>query len=225
MSERDVKKRTDPALLASIPGPEAQIDEVRNLWGSTARDTLEKFHTEDDDFFMKNKADISKCKSAKQPVEVEPGAVPHRKGARRKSPEKAERANQKVCDLFAFGLIQPSLSPWASGIVMVKKKTVELPFCCDFRSLNEVTIKDVYQLPRIDEGPSRLGKAKIDTSIDLTWAFWQIPVRNADLSRNRKLALHANLDCSIGAACPLGCAMFSKFSTCNSASATKNCQS
>ena len=63
---------------------------------------------------------------------------------------------------------------------MVKKKNGELRFCYDFRPLNAVTIKDAYHLPRIDESLSRLGKAKIYTSIDLAWAFWQIPVRKAN---------------------------------------------
>ena len=53
LSEREVKKRTNPALLAPIPAFLAQLDEVRNLWGSTARDTLEKLLSEFDDFFMK----------------------------------------------------------------------------------------------------------------------------------------------------------------------------
>ena len=150
------------------------------MWGSTASDTLSKLLNEFDDLFMKFKADIGKCKIAKHPVDVEPGAIPHREGARRMSPDKAERANQEVRDLLALGMIQPSLSPWASGIVMVKKKSGELRFCCDFRPLNEVTIKDAYPLPRIDESLSLLGKAKIYTSIDLAGAFWQIPVRKAD---------------------------------------------
>ena len=71
---------------------------------------------------MKHKADIGRCTIAKHPVEVEPGAIPHREGARMISPEKAERANQEVRNLFTLRLIQPSLSPWASDIVMVKKK-------------------------------------------------------------------------------------------------------
>ena len=129
---------------------------------------------------MKHKADIGRCKTAKHTGEVEPGSTPHREGARRMSREKAERANQEVCNLLALGMIQPSLSPWASGIVMVKKKNGELRFCCDFRPINAVTIKDPYPLPRIDESLSRLGKAKIYTSIDLAWAFWQIAVRKAD---------------------------------------------
>ena len=71
---------------------------------------------------MKHKTDIGRCTIAKHPVEIEPGAVPHREGARHMSPEKAERANQEVRTLLALGINQPSLSPWASGIVMVKKK-------------------------------------------------------------------------------------------------------
>ena len=63
---------------------------------------------------------------------------------------------------------------------MVKKTNGELRFCCDFRPLNEVTVKDAYPLSRIDESLARLGKTKTYTSIDLAWAFWQIPVRKAD---------------------------------------------
>ena len=120
---------------------------------------------------MKYKADIGKCRNAKHTVKVEPTAVPHREGACRMSPEKAERANQEVGDLLALGMIQSSLSPWASGIVMIKKKIGNLQFCYDFRPLNEVTIKHANPLPRTDESFSQLGKAKIYTSIDLAWAF------------------------------------------------------
>ena len=123
LSEREVKKRTDPVLLDPIPGPEVQLDEVRNLWGST----LLKNSSVNLILSVKYKADIGKCKIAKHPVELEPVAVPHREGARRMSPEKTERANREVRDLLALGMIQPSSSPWASGIVMVKKKTGELP--------------------------------------------------------------------------------------------------
>ena len=150
------------------------------MWGQTARDSLDNILTEFDDLFMKHKADIGRCKIAKHTVEDEPGATPHREGARRMSREKAERANQEVRNLLALGMIQPSLSPWASGIVMVKKRNWELHFCCDSRPLNAVTIKDAYPLPRNDESLSRLGKAKIYTSFDVAWAFWQIPVRKAD---------------------------------------------
>ena len=180
LSDREIRKRT---LMAPIPGSESHLKEVQDLWGPAACTALENIPTEFDDLFMKHKADIGRCTIAKHPVEVEPDAIPHREGARRMSPEKAERANQEVRNLLALGMIQPSLSPWASRIVMVKKKNGELRFCCDFRPLNEVTVKDAYPLPRIDESLARLGKAKIYACIDLAWAFWQIPVRKADCQK------------------------------------------
>ena len=128
LSEREFRKRTNPELMAPIPGPDSQLQEVKDLWGASACESLGRILNEFDDLFMKHKADIGRCTIAKHTVEVEPGAVPHREGARRMSPEKAERANQEVRKLLALGMIQPSLSPWASGIVMVKKKNGELRF-------------------------------------------------------------------------------------------------
>ena len=74
---------------------------------------------------------------------------------------------------------------------MVKKKSSELRFCCDFRPLIDVTVKDAFPLPRIDESLSRIGNAKIFTSIDLAWAFWQIPLKMCD----RKITAFA---CELG---------------------------
>ena len=127
--------------MIPFPGPEAQLDEVRNLWSTTARDTLEKRLNIFDDLFMKYKADFGESKIAKQPIENKPGTITHRESVHRMSPEKAERANQEVHDRLALGMIQPSLSPRAIGVAMGKKTNDELRFCCDFRHLNEVIIK------------------------------------------------------------------------------------
>ena len=77
-------------------------------------------------------------------------------------------------------MIEPSKSPWACGVVMAKKKGGQLRFCCDFRYLNAVTIKDAYPIPRIDESLSKLGDAKFFTTLDLGSAFWQVPLRKQD---------------------------------------------
>ena len=63
---------------------------------------------------------------------------------------------------------------------MAKKKGGQLRFCCDFRYLNAVTIKDAYPIPRIDESLSKLGDAKFFTTLDLGSAFWQVPLRRQD---------------------------------------------
>ena len=122
MSERGIRKRTDPELMAPIPGPESQLQKVKDLWRASACDSLGNIPSVFDDLFMKHKADIGRCTIAEHPVEVEPGAIPHREGARRMSPKKAERANLEVRNLLALGMIQPSLSPLTSGLVMVKKE-------------------------------------------------------------------------------------------------------
>ena len=188
VSENEKRKRTDPLLLKPIPGPD--LSSVLSSWGEGARDKLASVLSEYDDLFMKNKSDIGRCKIAKHRIELEPEAIPHREGARRMSPDKAAKANQEVQNLLALGLIQPSYSPWASGIVMVKKKSGELRFCCDFRPLNDVTVKDAFPLPRIDESLSRIANAKIFTSIDLAWDFWQIPLKKRD---RRKTAFACEL--------------------------------
>ena len=56
------------------------------------------------------------------------------------------------------GVIKPSNSPWASPIVLVRKKDGSLRFCVDYRHLNSVTKADTFPLPRIDDLLDRLGK-------------------------------------------------------------------
>ena len=88
----------------------SQLEDVQKLCGQTARDSLNNILTEFDVLFMKHKADIGRCEIVKHTVEVEPGATPHREGARWMSREKAERSNQEVRNLLALSLSQPSLS-------------------------------------------------------------------------------------------------------------------
>ena len=121
LSEREIRKRTDPELMAPIPGPGSQLQVFKDMWGASACESLGNILNEFDDLFMKHKADIGRCTIAKHPVEVEPEAILHREGARRMSPEKSECGNQEVRNLLVLGMIKPSLSPWARGIVMVKK--------------------------------------------------------------------------------------------------------
>ena len=102
--------------------------------------------------------------------------------------------------LLEYDMIEPSKSPWACGVVMAKKKGGQLRFCCDFRYLNAVTIKDAYPIPRIDESLSKLGDAKFFTTLDLGSAFWQVPLR-------KKLVSRANWGCTSGRGCPSACAM------------------
>ena len=73
-----------------------------------------------------------------------------------------------------IGAIQKSQSPWASAIVLVRKKDRSLQFCIDLQKLNERTIKDAYSLPRIEESLDCLNGAQIFSSVDLKSGYWQV---------------------------------------------------
>ena len=60
LSDREIRKRTDPELMAPIPGAESQLQEVKELWGPEASTSLENILTEFDDLFIKHKADIGR---------------------------------------------------------------------------------------------------------------------------------------------------------------------
>ena len=62
-----------------------------------------------------------------------------------------EEADKLLEDMLKRGVVEPSSSPWASGVVFVKKKDGSTRFCVDYRRLNKVTLKDAYPLSRIDD--------------------------------------------------------------------------
>jgi hypothetical protein len=78
------------------------------------------------------------------------------------------------------GLIQPSASPWSFPVVVVKKKNGKLRFCVNYKPLNDITKKDNYPLPRIDELLDSLQDAQWFTTLDLASGYWQIKVRKED---------------------------------------------
>ena len=61
-----------------------------------------------------------------------------------------EEEFKAVEEMHAQGIIEPSASPWASLVVLVKKKDGITRFCVDYQKLNKLTKKDLYLLPRVD---------------------------------------------------------------------------
>jgi hypothetical protein len=96
--------------------------------------------------------------------------------------ELAELKNQ-LQDLLENGFIRPSSSPCGHPTIFVKKKDQTLRMCVDYRSLNEVTIKNKYPLPWIDLLFDQLVGAKIFSKIDLRSGYHQIRVRPEDIPK------------------------------------------
>lgn len=82
-----------------------------------------------------------------------------------------------VKDMMDKGLIQPSKSPCGTPILFAKKKDGSLRLCVDYRRLNDITVKNVYPLPLIDEMLDRLSDSKYFTTLDLKDAYWLIRIK------------------------------------------------
>ncbi|KAI0992953.1 hypothetical protein K3495_g15230 [Podosphaera aphanis] len=74
------------------------------------------------------------------------------------------------------GFIRPSSSPASSPVLFVKKPGGGLRFCVDYRALNDVTVKNRYPIPRINETLTLLGKAKYFTKLDVISAFHRMRI-------------------------------------------------
>ncbi|TNN04865.1 Retrovirus-related Pol polyprotein from transposon 17.6, partial [Schistosoma japonicum] len=83
-------------------------------------------------------------------------------------------------DMLDKKIIVPSSSPWASPIVLVKKKDSSLRLCVDYRRLNAITKRDSFPLPRIDATLDALNGACWFSTLDLAPWYWQVEVRPQD---------------------------------------------
>lgn len=107
-------------------------------------------------------------------------ARPIKQRHRRVPPHIFHEFKRHVQELVAQGVLKESCSPWASPAVIVIKRDRSVRFCCDYRKLNSVTLKDAYPLPRVEESLDALGKAKLFSSLDLTAGYFQVAVHDED---------------------------------------------
>ena len=82
-----------------------------------------------------------------------------------------------------LGLIRPSYIPFASSVVMVKKKDGTLRMCIDFRELNKNKINNRYPIPTIHEIMDYLHWDKFISKIDLRSSYHQIRMREEDIPK------------------------------------------
>ena len=83
---------------------------------------------------------------------------------------------RRLQEMQSQGVIEPSSSPWASPVVLVRKKDGSLRFCIDFRHLNLLMKPDVFPLPRMDDLLDQLGQSKFFSTLDLASGYWQVKV-------------------------------------------------
>ena len=104
------------------------------------------------------------------PVRSRPYAVPH---------ALRDTIKTEIDSMLKMGIIEPVESPYASPIVIVKKKDGTNRFCIDYRKVNRVTQFDAEPIGNQEEIFARLSKGKFFSKLDLTKGYWQIPVKKS----------------------------------------------
>ena len=105
----------------------------------------------------------------------------------------ASQAEQTcIKEMLLGGQFEPSDSPWASPVVLVTKKDGSTRFCVDYHSLNLLTVKDAYPLPRIDDSHRLLGNQQWFFTKDLASGYWQVAM-SADAKQKAAFVTHEGL--------------------------------
>ena len=88
--------------------------------------------------------------------------------------------DKHVEDMLQHGFVEPAASPWASNVVLVRKKNGQFRFCVDYRGVNSVTYQDSYPLPHIETCLNSLDGSSWFSTLDLRSGYHNIPIYEQD---------------------------------------------
>jgi hypothetical protein len=150
---------------------------------SSGADPIEsiKVVSEFSDVFPKDLLGMPPERKVEFAIELLPGTAPIFKRAYRISGPELVELKMQIDELSEKGYIRPSTSPWATPVWFVEKKDGTKRMCIDSRALNEVTIKNKYPLPRIEDLFDQLRGASVFSKIDLRSGYHQLRIRPSDI--------------------------------------------
>ena len=134
-------------------------------------------------FFLEELPGLPPNREVEFAIELITGTASISRRPYRMPPNELAKLKTQLKELLDKGFIRPSSSEWGCPTLFVKKKDQSLCMCMDYRSLNVVTIKNKYPLPRINILFDQLSKEKVFSKIDLSSGYHQIKIRPQDIPK------------------------------------------
>ena len=146
--------------------------EENDLDSSVARDLKDLLRSHHDTF-AKASTDLGFCSILKHDIDT--GDARPIKQSPRRPPLAARDAEDEILyEMLQAGVIEPSTSPWASPVCLVKKKDGTYRFCVDYRKVNAVSKRDAFPVPDIQDALDHLRDSKYFATFDLLSGYWQL---------------------------------------------------
>ena len=117
------------------------------------------------------------------PMTINVEGNPISQQAYRTTLSKRQMVDKAIDEMLQDEIIRLSSSPWARPITLVPKKDGSTRFCVDYRRLNEITIKDKYPLPLIQDIYDQVGGNSIYSALDLKAGYWRIAMAEPDIPK------------------------------------------
>ena len=146
---------------------------------SSERATLVQLLNKYQNSFSKSSDDIGHTDLVQHSINTR-DAAPIRLPPRRLPLGKRQIEKEEIKKMLDRGIIEPSTSAWSSPVVLITKKDGSPRFCLDYRKLNDVTVKDAYPLPRVEDCINALSGSKYFSSLDLNSGYWQVGMKTED---------------------------------------------
>ncbi|XP_071918797.1 uncharacterized protein [Coffea arabica] len=158
------------AFLINIPGDKVKLEDVLvvNEFPDVFPDELKSMPPEREIEFK---------------IDLVPGTTLIAKTPYRMAPAELKELKLQLQDLLERGFVRESESPWGAPVLFVKKKDGSLRLCIDYRGLNDVTVKNKYPLPHIDELFDQLQGVVVLSKLDLRQGYYQLRIRQEDISK------------------------------------------
>ena len=164
-------------------------DHLTDLYEKTVRDcspeeskAMAELLMEYSESFSENEFDLGRTSLVEHSIKTN-DAVPVKHPPRRLPLAFVGEDKKTLEKLTQQGVVTPSTSPWASPLVCVRKKDGTVRPCVDYRRLNAVTQKDAFPIPRVDDCLDAIAGATTFSTLDISSAYHQIPVRQEDIPK------------------------------------------